>query len=185
MIIKPTSKKTGVPRIKATMVKAAIVRLEPSTPVSVFASDSAPPDISMSTPSIDPKIIMLAIWPSRPPIPFSMVVMILSAGMPVANATSRLTIRSATKGCAFALITSRSNSTTLANAISNSADVDIVLPRVLTGIQRVIFLVPRFIFSGRAKTIPVRKGYPPWGYIRSRSNRHSPLYPVTHRSMNN
>ncbi|MGF8343064.1 hypothetical protein AAGO60_26805, partial [Klebsiella pneumoniae] len=34
----------------------------------------------------------------------------------------------------------RSNSTTLANAISNSADVDIGLPRVLTGVQRVIFL---------------------------------------------
>ena len=101
---------------------------------------SAPPDISISTPSIEPRIIMLAMWPSRPPMPFSMVVIILSAGMPVANATSRLTIRSATKGCAFALITNRSNSTTLANAISNSADVDIGLPRVLTGVQRVIFL---------------------------------------------
>ena len=139
-MIKPTSKKTGVPRIKATMVKAAMVRFAPSTPVNVFASDSAPPDISISTPSIEPRIIMLAMWPSRPPMPFSMVVIILSAGMPVANATSRLTIRSATKGCAFALITNRSNSTTLANAISNSADVDIGLPRVLTGVQRVISL---------------------------------------------
>jgi len=55
-----------------------------------------------------------------------MVSMIFSAGIPVAIATSRLTINRATKGWTLALMTSNSKITMLAVAMANSNAVVIV-----------------------------------------------------------
>lgn len=67
---------------------------------------------------------MMVTEPSTPPIPAVITFITSPVGMPLANATSRLTTNSATKGCTFALMTINNSSTTPRTAISNSREVD-------------------------------------------------------------
>ncbi|MOA31749.1 hypothetical protein D3C78_1529230 [compost metagenome] len=123
-MIKPTSKKTGMPRINAAMVRAATVCFGPKALLKRWASDSAPPECSIIRPSIAPRPMIMVTEPSTPPIPAVITFITSPVGMPLANATNRLTTSKATKGWILALMTISKSSTTPNTAIIKSIEVD-------------------------------------------------------------
>ena len=81
-MMKPTSKNTGMPRMNAAQVTAAITRFCPSFSVNVVASASAPPETSTMRPSIEPRPTMMATEPRTLPIPSIIVGTTSAIGIP-------------------------------------------------------------------------------------------------------
>ena len=68
-MMKPASKNTGIARIAAAISSAMPTRFGPRSLVNRPASESAPPDISMILPSIEPRATSSATEPRVPPTP--------------------------------------------------------------------------------------------------------------------
>ncbi|CAM5461204.1 hypothetical protein STENM36S_01880 [Streptomyces tendae] len=115
----PTSKKTGMPKIRPVSPMASGARFSPKRPRSREASTCAPPLTSRIAPSMVPRPMMMATWPRMPPIPDSIVETASDfctvpkssvTERPASRPTAMETASSATKGCNRALMMRKSRS---------------------------------------------------------------------------
>ncbi len=104
-------------------VSASAVRRSPKRSIRERASDSAPPDSSMTRPIMAPSAMMIEMWPRVLPMPVSMVLTRSAAGTPAASATPMLTTSRATNACTLNLSTSSRSSATPPPAMPSSAPV--------------------------------------------------------------
>ena len=95
-MMKPTSKKTGMPSTKAAAVTAATTRFGPRTEENFSARASAPPDTSMSRPSMAPSPTTIMTLARVFPMPAVMVGTMSVSAMPVASAVPKATSSRAT-----------------------------------------------------------------------------------------
>ncbi len=115
----PTSKKTGMPKTRPVRPIASGARFSPNRCSSREASTSAPPETSRTAPSMVPRPMMMATWPSVPPMPDSMsetaserctVPKSSVTDSPAARPTAMETVSSARKGCNRILMIRKSSS---------------------------------------------------------------------------
>ena len=118
--MKPTSKKTGMASRNAAVVSAAMTRRGPKSAVKRVESTCAPPEISMTLPSMAPRPTSTATLPSVPPMPAVTRPATSWMGMPAARATRTLTSSRVMKAGILNLMTPTSSRATPATAISKS-----------------------------------------------------------------
>lgn len=110
-MIKATSKKTGMEIRKQVITNAQEARSCPSFQTRVRARRCAPPDASSMAPNMEPRPTTTAMKPRVPPMPFCMVLMIASSGMPAARPTPSETSSSETKAWRRKTMTSTNRAT--------------------------------------------------------------------------
>ena len=114
-MMKPTSKKIGMPRMKEAAVTAAMTRWRPRILVKRSARVSAPPAASMARPSMAPRPTMMATVPRVLPMPSIMVWTTSPTGMRAARASTMETRIMDTKALILARMT-RTSRTAIAPA---------------------------------------------------------------------
>ena len=123
-MMKPTSKNTGMASTSAAAVSAMGTRVGPSSCVKRLARLAAPPETSIMRPSMEPSATRMATEPSVPPMPAISVLMMSPMGMPVANATRKLTSIIATKAWTCQRMMSNRSRAMLPAPMPRSARVD-------------------------------------------------------------
>ena len=96
--MKPTSTKTGIPKIKPVIANANGALLAPNLSSNQLASTSAPLDFSITLPNIAPRPTIKATLPKVPPIPLINVGITFPIGMPAESETAILTSPNAING---------------------------------------------------------------------------------------
>lgn len=109
----PTSKKTGIPKIRPVRPMASGARFSPKRFSSRVLNTSAPPETSRIAPSIVPRPMMIATWPRMPPMPDSMTETAADfctvpkssvTERPAPRPTAMETASRATNGCSLTLM---------------------------------------------------------------------------------
>ena len=127
-IMKPTSKKIGIPTTNAAAVTAAITCFSPSALVKECASASAPPATSITRPSIAPRPTTIMTDPRVLPMPSCMTGTTFSIGIPVASAVPTATRSNETNADILTLMTKKSRTTIAPIAIPSNVPVPIIQP---------------------------------------------------------
>ncbi len=127
----PTSKKTGMPKMRPVRPMASGARFSPNRLSRRAESASAPPDTSRIAPSIVPRPMMIATWPRMPPMPDSIIETEVDrwtvpkssvTERPAERPTAMDTASSATNGCSLTLmIRTRSRTMPRAATVSRPA----------------------------------------------------------------